>query len=61
MSDLALPNTGTGIFAVNITKGMAQGSLFEEESIAASNVIWENSASKEAARRYDAALEEHED
>lgn len=53
-----IKDTSVGISAVDIAKGMVQGALFDETSTVSGNVIWENNAIKEAARRYEANLGE---
>jgi len=51
----SLRDTNFGISANDIAKGMVQGALFDSEC---GNIILENKGIKEAARRYDMALNE---
>lgn len=54
----SLKHTRFGISAHDIAKGMVQGAVFDDEH---GNIIWENDAIKEAARRYDCKLKANED
>lgn len=51
-----LRDTRYGISAHDIAKGMVMGALFDTDC---GNIIWENEQIKEAARRYEATLNDN--